>query len=148
MPYLLLDKYKCHYQGSVSKAIEDLGVEWDIIPGGCTGLVQPIDVGVGKLFKNRMRYKWEEWLIDQYDDGASADRVKPTDATKFIAEWASESWKCIPKEVVYNAQKHNPFSHFPDKLTLPSNFQEEEDLYEDNGDKGDEELEVEESTIV
>lgn len=27
VPFLLLDKYKCHYQGSVSKAIEDLGVE-------------------------------------------------------------------------------------------------------------------------
>jgi len=64
VPYLLLDKYKCHYQGSVAKATENLGVEWDIIPGGCTGLVQPIDVGIGKPFKNRMRYKLEEWLID------------------------------------------------------------------------------------
>ena len=49
VPYLLIDKYRCHYQGSVAKAIEDLGVEWDIIPGGCTGLTQPIDVGIGKL---------------------------------------------------------------------------------------------------
>ena len=43
IPYLLLDKYKCHSTGLVAKAIEDLGVEWDIIPGGCTGLAQPID---------------------------------------------------------------------------------------------------------
>ena len=60
VPYLLLDKYKCHYQGSVAKAIEDLGVEWDIIPGGCTGLVQPIDVGIGKPFKHRICYWLEE----------------------------------------------------------------------------------------
>ena len=48
VPYLLLDKYKCHYQGTVARAIEELGVEWDIIPGGCTGLVQPINVGIGR----------------------------------------------------------------------------------------------------
>jgi hypothetical protein len=52
VPYLLLDKYTCHYQGSVARAIEDLGVEWDILPGGCTGLIQPIDVGINKPWKN------------------------------------------------------------------------------------------------
>ena len=46
MPYLLLDKYQCHYQGSVSAEIEKLGIEWDIISGGCTGLVQPLMLGL------------------------------------------------------------------------------------------------------
>ena len=52
VPYFLFDKYKYHYQGTVLCAIEKLGVEWDIIPGGCTGLVQPIDVRIGRLWKN------------------------------------------------------------------------------------------------
>ena len=44
IPCLLLDKCKCHCQGSVANAIEDIGVEWDTLPGGCTGLIQPISL--------------------------------------------------------------------------------------------------------
>ena len=51
--YLLLDKNKCHYQDSLEKFIEDLRVEWDIIPGKCTGLVQLVNVGIEKLFKHQ-----------------------------------------------------------------------------------------------
>jgi hypothetical protein len=135
IPYLLLDKYRCHYQGSVAKAIENLGVEWDIIPGGCTGLVQPIDVGIGKPFKNRMRYKWEEWMMDKYDDGDSAERVAPAEARKCIAVWAKHSWDRIPNDIVYNAWRHKPFSYFPDDDTRPTNFQAEEDAYEEGAEE-------------
>lgn len=61
---LFLDNYKCHYQGSIAADIKNLGVEWDIIPGGCTGFVQPIDVGIGKPFNHRIRTWLEEWLMD------------------------------------------------------------------------------------
>ncbi len=71
VPYLLLDSYKCHTTQPVVRAIEDLGVEWDIIPGGCTGLAQPIDVGIGKPFKNRCRYKWEEHMMFHGSDNGT-----------------------------------------------------------------------------
>ena len=58
VPYLLLDSYKCHLMSSVVHAIQDLGIEVEHIPGGCTGLVQPLDVGVNKPLKNRIRRKW------------------------------------------------------------------------------------------
>ena len=64
VPYLLLDKHTCHYQGSVARAIEDLGVEWDILPGGCTGLIQPVDVGINKPWKNRLRCRMEDCLAE------------------------------------------------------------------------------------
>ena len=36
----------------VVEAVQELGVEVEHIPGGCTGLCQPVDVGVNKPFKN------------------------------------------------------------------------------------------------
>ena len=48
----------------IAKAIKEFGVEWDIIPGECTGLIQPIDVGVGKTFKHRIWYWLEKWLAE------------------------------------------------------------------------------------
>ena len=65
VPYLLLDSYKCHLMSSVVHAIQDLGIEVDHIPGGCTGLVQPLDVGVNKPLKNWIRRKWEEYMLEE-----------------------------------------------------------------------------------
>lgn len=33
-----------------------------LIPGGCTSLIQPLDVTINKPFKDRMRIKWRNWL--------------------------------------------------------------------------------------
>ena len=141
VPYLLLDKYKCHYQGSVAKAIEDLGVEWDIISGGCTGLVQPIDVGVSKLFKHRIRYWLEEWLADE-----DTSRVRPKEARQLLAKWVCDSWARTMEETVYNSWRHAPFSYFLDDSTYEVEYESEYDYSsdeeEDNGDKGDDIIET------
>ena len=65
MPYLLLDSYKCHQMSSVVHAIQDLGIEVDHIPGGCTGLVQPVDIGVNNPLKNQIRRKGEEYMLEE-----------------------------------------------------------------------------------
>ena len=136
VPYLFLDKYSCHTQGRITNRIEDLGVEWDIIPGGCTGLVQPIDVGIGKPFKNRMRYRWEEWMMGQYsEEDDSVERIKPVEARKYIATWAADSWNAIPKAAVKNSWRHKPFSYFPEEST-------EAYVFSDEDDSGDEEISI------
>jgi hypothetical protein len=131
VPYLLLDKYKCHYQGSVANAIEDIGVEWDIIPGGCTSLVQPIDVGIGKPWKYRMRNRLEEWTTTT----TTADRIKPKEARLLIANWAAEAWAALPNDIVYNSWRHHPFSYFPDQPTREGSFFDEEVAYSDDDDE-------------
>ena len=34
------------------------------IPGGCTYLCQPVDVGVNRPIKNKMTENWEDWMFD------------------------------------------------------------------------------------
>ena len=63
VPYFLLNKYKFHYQGTILCAIEKLGVEWDIIPGRCTGLVQPIHVRISRPWKIWICYLWEDRMV-------------------------------------------------------------------------------------
>ena len=60
VPIILLDSYQCHIMASVVNLIQDLGCEVVHIPGGCTGLVQPLDVSYNKPFKTRIRATWEE----------------------------------------------------------------------------------------
>ena len=143
VPYLLLDKYKCHYQGSISKKVEDCGVEWDIIPGGCTGLIQPIDVGIGKPFKNRMRYRWEEWMMEQVDTEERVQkRVTPKIARNLVAGWAGEALERLPNDVVYNSWRHTPFSYFPEEQTRETDFDDDDEYYtsSDDDDDGNDEV--------
>ena len=84
---LLLDSYRCHMMKSTVNAIKDLGVEVKHIPGGCTSLCQPVDVGMNKSFKTRMRKLWEEWMIST---GSHEGKIDPP-TRKHIAEWCSDS---------------------------------------------------------
>ena len=51
VPIFFLDSYHCHMMNLVSNAIQDLGVEVEHIPGGCTSLCQPVDIRINKPFK-------------------------------------------------------------------------------------------------
>ena len=41
--------------GLVISTIQALGVEVEFIPPGCTGLVQPVNVGYNKAFKAKVK---------------------------------------------------------------------------------------------
>ena len=70
---------------SVVTKISELGINVIHIPGRCTGLCQPLDVGVNKPFKHRVRDLWEEWMTDMFDkEGEICDGTK-----KEVAEWTA-----------------------------------------------------------
>ncbi len=45
IPLLILDSYHCHMMALVVTRIQELGIEVKHIPGGCTSLCQPVDIG-------------------------------------------------------------------------------------------------------
>ena len=66
VPILILDSYRCHMMASVVQKIQgELGVEVKHIPGGCTSLCQPVDVGFNKPFEDRLQRLWASWMISE-----------------------------------------------------------------------------------
>ncbi len=63
VPILILDMFQCHMMALVVQMIQELGVEVKQIPGGCTSLCQPVDVGFNKPFKDCMQRQWINWMI-------------------------------------------------------------------------------------
>ena len=63
IPILILDSYRSHMMASVVTKIQELGIEVKHIPGGCTSLCQPVDVGFNKPFKDHVRRQWVSWMI-------------------------------------------------------------------------------------
>jgi hypothetical protein len=128
VPLLLLDSYKCHLMASVVNKIQALGCQVEHIPGGCTGLTQPVDVGIGKPLKNRMRNCWEDYMIDV---GLQELLTRPP-SRQTITEWVMKSLISLPSSLVRASWRHAPYSYFP-------NEQPEVDL---------EELPLEEQEVV
>ena len=110
VPVLLLDSYRCHIMASVVNKITKLGVEVIHIPGGCTGLVQPLDVGYNRPFKVRIRKKWQEWMMNSVK--ASGTITAP--GREDVSAWIAESfWELDKKRrVIKNAWLKSGYEWF------------------------------------
>ena len=109
-PVLFLDSYRCHMMASVVSRIEAMGVHVIHIAGGCTGLTQPLDVGINRSFKARCRRMWEEWLVDLLD---KTNEVR--DATREeVSEWAAAVfWELVGSRILRNSWRKTGFDWFP-----------------------------------
>jgi DDE superfamily endonuclease len=139
-PLLLLDSYKCHTMASVTGDIEALGVQIEIIPGGCTGLCQPVDVGIGKPLKSRARHLWEEWMIDQCN--TNNGRSRPP-SRLLMSQWISDSVNRLQESdtLVRNSWRHGEYSYFPNEEAVAAAAVDEAADAPDNGaavERGDE----------
>ena len=90
VPLLILDEYRCHIMASVVQCIQKLGIEVIHIPGGCTGLCQPLDVGINKPFKCRMRQRWEEWMISGIKRTGTVESPLRVEVSAWVAEVSLE----------------------------------------------------------
>ncbi len=107
-PLLFLDSYGVHkMMGSMNGAINDLGVEVIILPPGCTGVTQPVDIGYNKPFKNLVRDQYEEWIGKD-----SKDLLKPPRRLN-IARWVVHSVSMMKRSTMVNAWMRHDFEYFP-----------------------------------
>jgi DDE superfamily endonuclease len=111
LPILLLDSYRCHMMASVVTRNQELGIEVENIPGGCTSLCQPVDIGINKPFKNRIRDQWEQWMIDE---GLANNTTSPPTRGD-IVRWTWNASQSLQPQLVHNAWRHRDYTWFPEK---------------------------------
>ena len=93
----------------VVNEIQDLGCQVEHIPGGCTGLCQPVDIGINKPFKDRVYNSWEAFLMQQ------DMRLQWLDSPscKNLSNWIVSAVNDIPPSIVKKAWRRAGFSYFP-----------------------------------
>jgi hypothetical protein len=95
---------------SVVNAIQDCGIQVEHIPGGCTPLCQPVDVGIAKPLKVRVLHKHNLWLTAQADALAKVGFKPPPRAA--LAGWVVEALEKMEASFVRNSWRHAPYSYF------------------------------------
>ncbi len=107
IPILFLDLFRVHMLGSVVDAIQNLGVQVEFIPGGCTGLVQPIDVRINKPYKANMTKGYTDWLLRQ-DPNLPIRAAKRED----VSVWILQVVGAIDEQIVKKAWRKTGYSYY------------------------------------
>jgi DDE superfamily endonuclease. len=110
VPFVLLDSYRCHMTDAVKHAMDDIGVEYVHIPGGCTGLCQPVDVGINKPLKDRMVRKWEQFLMENREEEVRGKIPSPS--REELGQWIIDSLNSMDEQLIKNAWDGPGFSYF------------------------------------
>jgi hypothetical protein len=112
IPILILDMYQCHMMALVVQMIQELGVEVQHIPGGCTSLCHPVDAGFNKPFKDWMRRQWLSWM---FAEGINHGTTSPLTRLD-MAKWVDAAMLEMKGEgqIIRNAWKRHGYEWFVD----------------------------------
>ncbi len=97
---------------SLVQMIQELGVEVQHIPGGCTSLCQLVDVGFNKPFKSRMRRQLHNWMIAE---GVVHGTTSPPTRLD-VAKWVDAAMLEMKgeRQIIRNAWKRHDYKWFID----------------------------------
>ena len=60
---LCLDSFSAHTTEAVAAEFRREKVHTVVIPGGCTSILQPLDVSLNKPFKSILRRHWQQYMM-------------------------------------------------------------------------------------
>src|SRR6266516_386562 len=84
-------------QQQLREELAKLNVTTSIIPGGCTGYVQVLDVSVNKLIKQYIEEEEEKW-IEEHMEQYKAGRYSVGDRRILMTHWVTHAWEKVHKE--------------------------------------------------
>lgn len=99
---LVLEAFCCHLAGSEKKVLRESRAELFVTPGGMTSQLQLLDVC--KLFKDRNKYSYQDWMRSGEQEVAATGRLKRT-SPAVLCGWAAVAWGSIPEELVSHSFK-------------------------------------------
>ena len=87
---LVWDSFRAHLSKPVRSTLRSINTECVVIPGGMTSMLQPLDVSINKPFKDRMRAKWQNWMLAGQHSFTAGGRIRKVELDE-ICRWISDT---------------------------------------------------------
>lgn len=89
---LIMDLANMHTSEGTLGHLRERNVDVVFVPAGCTSIVQPVDVGIVKQFKSRVRNDWEEWMrLEHERENTRAGNIRQP-SREDLMHWVGNSW--------------------------------------------------------
>lgn len=99
---LICDSMRAHLTAAVKHQVKQMNSELAVIPGGLTKELQPLDIGVNRAFKVKLRAAWERWMTDgEHTFTKSGRQRRASYAT--ICQWIVDAWAKVSALTVVRA---------------------------------------------
>ena len=133
---LSMDHFAGHKDLKILEYLEEKTITYFLIPPGCTGLLQPLDVVVNKPFKDKLREYYKIWKTEELQKLGPFQSLKaPTIET--MSKWVRETIINFDKEMIKLSFKKCGINVNPEEKDLISSMlrsQEELSAYFQNND--------------
>ena len=86
---LSLDTFSAHFTKKVMDAFAKCNTTLLAIPGGCTSVLQPLDISINKPFKSYLRQLWCQHMVDEAEKGVTT-KITPASKSQML-EWIKEA---------------------------------------------------------
>ena len=98
---LIFDSMAAHKETEVQAVINSCGAHIDVIPGGLTCKLQPLDIAVNHSFKTYVRAEWENWMANWEHSFTPAGRQRRATYVE-VCKWIVTAWNKIKPETMRN----------------------------------------------
>ena len=121
---LVVDLFSAHRDERVLSLLRGSGVDVIYVPGGCTGILQVMDVVVNSHFKRHIKNGYQSWRAVQIQGG----EVFAKPSRPLLIKWVMDAWDAFPvatlqqgmeKYIVHPATQNGPLIPIPTHVELP-----------------------------
>ena len=91
---LCLDSFRAHLTDEVISEFRTQRIHKAVIPGGCTSILQPLDVSLNKPFKAILRSLWQQYILEETEKAeASSARPQnlPAPSRQHLVDWIAHA---------------------------------------------------------
>ena len=99
---LIYDSMRAHITDGIKKQVKQTNSVLAVIPGGLTKELQPLDIGVNRAFKARLRTAWEQWMTNGEHTFTKTGRQRRVTYAG-ICQWIVDAWADISVTTVVRA---------------------------------------------
>jgi len=106
---LVMDHASFHKTVEVRAALDEGSITPAIIPGGCTSLLQPLDVAINRPLKDLLRQRLSEKLEEHEEAGYSAETT--SSRRILLTQIVADVWEKFEREEHYKEMIRQSFIH-------------------------------------
>lgn len=99
---LIYDSMRANLTEAVQTQVKQTNSELAVIPGGLTKELQPLDIGVNRSFKVKLRAAWEHWMAEGEHTFTETGRQRGASYAT-ICQWIVDAWAKVSVSSVVRA---------------------------------------------